>query len=105
MTEKLESIFKDNLSELETKDFYELEIATSGIMRAFMTIPCNMYFTMDRKISRFLETTLKIYDIPKEKIKEIEAFVSKFDFEKIVKEMIEYTLEDLENKMMLGGRI
>ena len=100
MTEKLESIFKDSLPGLETKDFYELEIAISGIMRAFMTIPCNMYFTMDRKISRFLETTLKIYDIPKEKIREIEAFVSKFDFEKIVKEMIEHTQEDLENKMI-----
>ena len=100
MTEKLESIFKESFPELETKDFYELEIATSGIMRAFMTIPCNMYFTMDRKISRFLETTLKIYDIPKEKIKEIDTFVLQFDFEKIAQEMIQHTLENLDSKMM-----
>ena len=55
---------------------------------------------MDRKISRFLETTLKIYDIPKEKIKEIDTFVSQFDFEKIAQEMIQHTLENLDSKMM-----
>ncbi len=100
MTEKLENIFKERLPQLETKDFYELEIATSGIMRAFMTIPCNMYFTMDRKISRFLETTFKIYDIPTEKIQEINTFVSDFDLEVIAREMIRQTLEELENKMV-----
>ena len=100
MTEKLEYIFKESLPELETKDFYELEIATSGIMRAFMTIPCNMYFTMDRKISRFLGTTLKIYDIPKEKIEEIEKIVSGFNLAEIANQLIQDTLKELETKTM-----
>ena len=65
-----------------------------------MTIPCDMYFTMDRKISRFLETTFKIYDIPKEKIEEIIRFVSEFDFEKIAREVILETVNDLEAKIM-----
>lgn len=81
ITGKLEEIFCDHLPHLETKDFYELEIASSGIMRSFMSIPCDMYFTMGRKISRFLETTFLIYRVSDEKIAEAIDFVSQFDFE------------------------
>ncbi len=97
ITGKLENIFKEHLPNLETKDFYELEIASGGIMRGFMTIPCDMYFTMDRKIKRFLETTFKLYDVPEKKIQETIEFVSQFDFkqisEKLVNEMLEKVVE------------
>ena len=96
ITGKLEEIFKESLPHLETKDFYELEIASGGIMRGFLTIPCDMYFTMKRKVARFLETTLKIYDVPEEKIKEAIDFVSDFDFETIAKETINNMLAFLE---------
>ncbi len=97
ITGKLENIFKEHLPNLETKDFYELEIASGGIMRGFMTIPCDMYFTMDRKIKRFLETTFKLYDVPEKKIQETIEFVSQFDFgqisEKLVNEMLEKVVD------------
>ena len=99
ITGKLENIFKEHLPNLETKDFYELEIASGGIMRGFMTIPCDMYFTMDRKIKRFLETTFKLYDVPEEKIKEAIEFVSQFDFEAIAKETVEKMLESVKEKL------
>lgn len=100
ITHKLEEIFKPILPNLETKDFFELEIASGGIMRGFLTIPCDMYFTMERKIKRFLETTLKLYDVPKEKIEEAIRFVSGFDFEKIAKQTIQGMLDYLdENKI------
>lgn len=76
---KLETIFKKYLPEYETKDFYELEIATAGIMRGFIINPCNMYFTIDRKVQRFIRTTLKIYEVPREKIEEVIAFIESFD--------------------------
>lgn len=98
MTAKLEDIFKEQLPNLEIKDFYELEIATSGIMRAFMTVPCNMYFTMDRKVRRFLEATFKIYDTSKEKIEEIIKFIDGYDFESIAKQVLHETIEELETK-------
>ncbi|MBQ3001216.1 MAG: TetR family transcriptional regulator [Bacilli bacterium] len=76
---KIETIFKKYLPEYETKDFYELEIATAGIMRGFIINPCNMYFTIDRKVQRFIRTTLKIYEVPREKIEEVIAFIESFD--------------------------
>ena len=80
ITGKLEQIFGEHLPELETKDFYELEIASGGIMRNFMIVPCDMYFTMERKVRRFIETTFRVYKVSEEKIEEAIAFVSKFDY-------------------------
>ncbi len=93
---KLEKIFKEHLPNLETKDFFKLEIAIGGIMRGFMTIPCNMWFTMEQKIAAFLETTFLIYRVSDEKIKEAIEFVKQFDFEKIAKETVGFIVEQLE---------
>lgn len=98
ITGKLENIFKEHLPNLETKDFYELEIASGGIMRGFMTIPCDMYFTMDRKIKRFLETTFKLYDVPEKKIQETIEFVSQFDFKQIAEKLIKEMLAKVAEK-------
>lgn len=100
ITGKLEGIFKEHLPNLETKDFFELEVASGGIMRGFMTIPCDIYFTMDRKVKRFLETTFKIYDVPKEKIEETIEFVSQFDYPKIAKATIDSMLDYLEKNII-----
>lgn len=99
ITGKLEGIFKEHLPNLKTKDFFELEVASGGIMRGFMTIPCDMYFTMNRKVKRFLETTFKIYDVPKEKIDETIEFVSQFDYPKIAQETIDSMLSYLEKNI------
>lgn len=99
ITGKLEQIFREQLPHLETKDFYELEIASGGIMRGFMTIPCDMYFTMDRKVARFLETTFLVYRVPDEKIAEAVEFVSRFDFGAMAQNVISRMLAGLEEKM------
>lgn len=98
ITGKLEDIFKESLPGLETKDFYMKEIASGGIMRGFMTIPCDMWFTMDRKVASFLENTFLIYEVPKEKIRQAIKFVSDFDFEKIANQTIQSMLDFLEGK-------
>ena len=100
LTGKLEEIFKKHLPHLQTKDFYELEIASGGVMRGFMTIPCDMYFTMERKVKRFLETTFLIYRVPDEKIKKIIEFVFQFDYNSIAKNTIKSMLEFLEQESM-----
>ncbi|MBQ9731386.1 MAG: TetR/AcrR family transcriptional regulator [Bacilli bacterium] len=99
ISSKLEYIFKDHLPHLEKKDFYELEIASAGIMRNFITVPCDVYFTMERKVRRFLETTFLIFRVEEKKIKEAIDFVLKFDFEKIANEVLDKFLESLESKI------
>jgi len=99
ISNKLEYIFKEQLPSYEKKDFYELEIASAGIMRNFITVPCDVYFTMERKVKRFLEATFLIFRVEDKKIKEAIDFVLKFDFEKIAKEVLDKFLESLESKI------
>lgn len=99
ITKKLEYIFKEQLPELETKDFYLLEIASGGIMRNFMMVPCDMWFTMEQKVEAFLKTTLRVYCVPEEKIKKAVKFVAQFDFEKIAKETIDAMLTFLKGEV------
>ncbi len=98
ITGKWEKVFGKYLPDLETKDFYKLEIATGGIMRGFMTIPCDMWFTMDQKIESFLECTFRLYSIPPEKIREAIEFVKQFDFAQIAQKTIAGIIDFLEGK-------
>ncbi len=98
ITSKLEDVFKDSLTELETKDFYELEIASAGIMRGYISVPCDMYFTIERKRKRFLETLLKIYDVPKEEVIDIIKFIERFDFKKHAEDLLKSLFNYLESK-------
>ncbi|MBQ3546976.1 MAG: TetR/AcrR family transcriptional regulator [Clostridia bacterium] len=91
--EALKRVFGDRFPELDFKDFYELEIATGGIMRGYLTVPCNMYFTKKQKAKRYIETTLRIFNIDEETINSVFKFIIQFDFSKIAND----TVNDLYN--------
>lgn len=96
ITSKWEDVFKEYHPEYETKDFFILEIATGGIMRGFMTIPCDMWFTMEQKVESFLKCTFKMYDIPQEKILQAAEFVKQFDFKAIAKQTLDGIMKFLD---------
>lgn len=98
ITGKLSDIFKEQYPSFTQGEFYEKELASAGIMRNYMTRPCGIYFTMDRKVKAFLDNTFLIYEIPKAKIKEAVDFVSQFDFEALAREAISNMLSYLESK-------
>lgn len=80
------------------KDYYELEIATMGIMRAYMSVPCDMYFTIEAKIDRLISTMLKIYDVDEATIIRTREFISKINFEEIANKAVADVFKDLEIK-------
>jgi AcrR family transcriptional regulator len=98
ITKKLEDVFKELLPEFETKDFYELEIASAGIMRGYLSVPCDMYFTMERKVKRFIESNFKIYDVKQDKINDVLNFIKLFDFKKIADEVLKSLFTYLETR-------
>ena len=100
IAEKMQLYFKAYYPEYEVKDFYELEIATGGIIRGFMSVPCDMYFTMQRKVKRYLETSFLVYKVPEAKIQEAIAFVSQIDFEAAAPQVIESLLAKLDKKLL-----
>ena len=99
ITVKLAEIFKEQYPDYTQGEFYEKELASAGVMRNYMTRPCGIYFTMDRKVRAFLENTFLLYEIPREKISEAIEFVSQFDWKRIARDVIDNMLAYFESKI------
>ena len=92
MHEAFSGIFKN----YELKDFYETEIASMGIMRAYMTVPCDMYFTIEAKAKRLVTMLLRIYKAEEEIITEALEFIEKIDFEAVAEKAVKNVFDELE---------
>ena len=93
MAERLQKIFSGYMPDAKLTDFYEMDIASAGMMRAYMAKPCDKYFTMENKISRFLQSSLTLYSVPKEVQAQITDSILKMDLrsygEQIIQRMVE----------------
>lgn len=78
-TIELERIFKQYNPTFTTSDFYEREIGTCGLMRAYMARTCDHYFTLMHKIECFLNMAFDIYHVPEEEQKQALAIVNSMD--------------------------
>ena len=97
VAEKMQEFFQPYYPHYEAKDFFELEIASGGIIRSFMSVPCDMYFTMNRKIRRYLEASFLVYKIPEEKMQEALQFISQFDFAAYADQVIDKLMLELNH--------
>ena len=95
--ELLGIVFRDYLPNHTPLDFYELEIASGGIIRGYMTVPCTPEFTMEIKVQRFLGASLRIYGVPDEKVQEAIEFVKRFDYPAVAKKTIDDMFVRLES--------
>ena len=57
-----------------------------------------MYFTIQRKVQRYIRTILKIYEVPKEKIEEVISFIESFDMNAFAKSVIDTLYEYISNR-------
>lgn len=78
---------------LAAKDFCEFEIAAGSVMWGFMTVPCDLYFTMERKVRRFIECTFHIFQVREEKSEDAIAFVSRFDYPMLARRTIDSMMD------------
>ncbi len=98
LTMILAEIFREQYPDFKADDFYEKELATAGVIRNYMTRPCDIFFPMERKVRAFLENILLLYELPRGKIQEAIQFVGQFDFKKIADEVIGNMLAYLESR-------
>ena len=64
MTPRLRQIFSRWMKRADDSELFELELASAGVTRSYMSVPCDMYFTMERKIRRYLSCCFRIYCVP-----------------------------------------
>ena len=91
--------FSDIFPGFAKKDFYEFEIATMGIMRSYMSVPCNMYFSVETKVEKLIESMLRIYKIDEKTISEVVGFIKKIDFKAVAEKAVETAFNELNIKI------
>ena len=95
---KLQKLFADCLPDATSKDFYEMDLASSGITRSFMAIPCDFYFTMEDKLSRYLSCTLTLYHVPSGQQLDIISSILNMDLRTIAANMIDNMIRRAKNQ-------
>lgn len=97
-TAELQRIFGPYLPERSASDFYEMDIGTAAIMRGYMERPCDLYFTLERKIECFLRMTLTVYHVPEAQISEILQTIAALDIRTIADSVMQRLFTALQMK-------
>lgn len=97
-TNELYKIFSSYMPNYSLSDFYELEIGSAGIMRGYMSRPCDQYFTIEKKLERFIRMSLSAYNVPKEEQDKAVAYVLESDIISTANAVMEMLFEALSMK-------
>lgn len=97
-TAELKQIFGGSFPGYSDSDFYEMEIGTAGLMRGYMARKCDIHFSLDRKLSRFLTAAMRVYRVPEEEQRQVLAFIRSLDIRAIAAEVMEKLFTLLEMK-------
>ena len=90
--------FGGNFPEYSDSDFYEMEIGTAGLMRNYMARKCDIHFPLERKLSRFLTATMRVYQVPEEEQARVLAFIQSLDIRAIATKVMYKLFAMLEMK-------
>lgn len=96
MTTKICAMFSEYNPKWEESDFYESDIGSTGMVRAYMMHRCDRYFTLRKKIDRFLNMTLRCYNVPADEIEKTVAAVNAMDIESVARNVMSELFSALE---------
>lgn len=95
---ELYKIFGSYLPKNGESDFYEIEIGTAGIMRSYMAKPCDMYFTLEKKLKRFLDMSLGAFFVPAEERGKVIDYIISTDIREIADKVMQALFKKLAMK-------
>lgn len=105
MSERLYKVFSVWQPDAQAKDFYEMEIASASMVRGFMAVPCDMYFTIDAKVTRFLDCALKVYNVEAQRRKEIIDTTLSLDLRGISEQVLRATIKKVDEGLPIVGQL
>lgn len=82
-TKVLYQIFGPYQPDLKERDFYILELGTSGLMRGYMAHPCDKELTLEQKLRGFLASSLRVFRVPEDEVQKILTYVTGLDIRTI----------------------
>lgn len=105
MSERLYQVFGRYQPKAQAKDFYEMEIASASMIRGYMAVPCDMYFTIEAKITRFLDCALKLYNVEAPARKEIIDTTLSMDLRETAEQILHSTIKKVEEGLPITGQL
>lgn len=93
---KLQEFFREYMGDAQLKDYYEMDIASSGVVRGFMAKSCDLYFTMEDKIRRLLTCCFTLYKVPEQKQNQVIEQVLHMDLKTVAERTIAETIRRAE---------
>lgn len=102
MTAKIGAMFSKYNPCWEESDYYESDIGSTGMVRAYMMRKCDQYFTLRKKINRYLNMALRCYNVPADVIEKTIATVNAMDIESVATSVMNELFSALE--MTFGFR-
>lgn len=105
MSDRLHRSFCSYQPEAQAKDFYEMEIACASILRGYMAIPSDVYFTVEAKISRFLDCSLKLVNVGEQERKELIQATLSLDLRETAEQILRSTIKKVEDGVPITGRL
>ena len=91
----LSRVFGRYLPEMTATDFYQLEIGSAGIMRAYMAHPCDEDLTLEKKVRLFLDMSLRAYRVPEDELERILAYIDGLDIRALSEQVMQKLFEVL----------
>ena len=64
-------------------------------MRADMERPCDLYFTLEKKLSRFLTMSMRAYCVPPDEQQQVLAFIETLDIRGISERVMQELFREL----------
>lgn len=105
MSERLYKIFGSFQPQAKARDFYEMEIASASMIRGYMAIPCDVYFTIEDKLTRFLDCALKLYNVEPQERERIIAATRAIDLRETAKRVVRSTVQKVEDGVSITGQL
>ena len=102
-TAELQAAFSAYLPGCAECDFYEMELGTAGMMRGYMARQCDPYFTLERKIRRYLSMSLSALQVPAQEREQVIAFVAEIDMLAEARKVVDAVLASLSVQFDLKG--
>ena len=97
--EKNYTLFSDRLPDWTEHDFKDIEEVASGIEHAALKSVCSRSFTLEKKISLFLDSLLMLYKVPVDEREKTIKMVLSLDYAKIAEDMFKRFVRRLDNDM------
>ena len=75
-----------------------MEIGTAAVLRGYLASPCDMYFSLERKLARFLSLSLSVFKVPQEEQEAILSYIENLNIREIANKVMKKIFVTLEMK-------